>query len=196
MHATHRIQDPEQLRAMAAPARQRIIAGMEALGVVSAPELARHLGRSTESLYFHLRKLVACGLVEDVGERRTRRRSERLYRLTAPKLRIAGDLADPDFRDALGDACRTILRATERDYCRALDSPHARLQGQARNLSLQHYHVHLTPGDRRRLVQMLEEMTTFLLERNDPDRGTLHALTAVLAPIASRTPPNQGYRDA
>jgi len=164
--------------------RQRVVAAMEALGTVSVRDLALHLDRSAESLYFHLRKLVECGLVLGDGERPTQRRPEQLYRLVAPKLRIAGDPEDPEFGDALTEAGRSVLRAADRDYARAIEGGIGRLNGPARNLSLQHYHVHLTPAHRQRLVRMLEELTTFVLENNDPARGELHSLTAVLSPVA------------
>jgi DNA-binding transcriptional ArsR family regulator len=186
---TYRLEDPDQLRAMASPARQRIVAGFEALGTASVRELADHLGRSPESLYFHLRKLVDTGLVEDVGERPAGRRPERLYRLVADRLKIAGDLEQPEYRDALAETCRSITRATERDYCRALELGTARLDGAGRNLSLHHFHVHLKPADRRRMVQLLEELTAFVIEHNDPERGDLHSYTAALSPVAPRGDP-------
>jgi DNA-binding transcriptional ArsR family regulator len=104
---TYRIEAPDQLRAMASPARQRVVAGLEALGKVSVRDLADHLGRGPESLYFHIRKLVECGLVEDVGERPAGRRMEWLYRLVASRLRIAGDLDDSEYRGALAGTCRS-----------------------------------------------------------------------------------------
>ncbi len=192
---THRLQDPEQLRAIASPARQRIVAAFEALGTASVRDLAEHLDRSPESLYFHLRKLVDRGLVEDVGERQAGRRMERLYRLVAPRLRIAGDLTRPAYREALADTCRSITRSTERAYCRSLELGTARLHGRGRNLSLQHFHVHLKPVDRHRMVQLIEELTAFVLEHNDPERGDLHSYTAVLSPVAPRHGPPSGAND-
>ena len=53
----HDLEDPEQLQAIASPPRQRLVAALEALGPASVRELAAHLGRSPQSLYFHLRKL-------------------------------------------------------------------------------------------------------------------------------------------
>jgi predicted ArsR family transcriptional regulator len=180
------LEDPEELRAIASPVRQRVVSGLEALGTASVRDLAAHLGRSPESLYFHLRKLIRHGLVEDVGERPAGRRTERLYRLVAARLRVAGDLDDSRFRGALAAVCRSAMRATERDYCRALEAGTARLHGRGRNLALHHYHVHLKPADRQHVVKLLEELVGFVIERNDPEHGELHSLTATLAPVARR----------
>lgn len=188
---SHNLEDPDQLRAIASPARQRLVAGLEALGLASVRELATHLGRSSESLYFHLHKLIACGLVVDVGERVVGRRTERLYRLVARRLRIAGDVSDPEFCDALAETCRSITRAAERDYCRALEHDGACLQGRGRNLALHHYHAHLGPQDRRRLVQMLEEVTSFVVEHNDPINGDLYSYTALLAAVHGKPSPQE-----
>jgi DNA-binding transcriptional ArsR family regulator len=192
---THRIEDPNQLRAIASPARQRIVAALEALGTSSVRELADHLGRSPESLYFHLRKLLQCQLVEGVGERPAGRRTERLYRLVASRLRIAGDLDHPEYRDALTETCRSIMRATERDYCRAVEGGIGSLHGRGRNLALHHYHVHLSAADRQRLRQLLEELAVFVIEHNDPERGELHSVTATLSPVAPRPLPLAGSDD-
>lgn len=179
-----------ELRALSSPVRQRLVAALESLGTVSVRELAEHLGRRPGSLYFHLEKLVDAGLVLETGTRPAGRRSERLFRLVAPTLRIAGDPERPAFRAALASTCRSVTRAAERDYTRALDAGLGRLRGATRNLCLQHFHVHLTPDKRRRLVQMLEDLTAFVLDHNDPARGDLHSITALLAPVASRNPPS------
>ena len=186
--STHRIEEPEELRAIASPPRQRLVAALEALGVASARELAARLGRSPQSLYFHLEKLVAAGLVEVAGERPVGRRVEKLYRPVAARLRVAGDLGDPAYRDALAETCRSVSRAARRDYCRALEHEETRLEGPGRNLSMQHYHVHLQPNDRRRLVRMIEELTEFVLAKNDPERGELYSYTALFAPAYKKSP--------
>jgi len=184
--AVHELTDPAQLRTIAAPPTQRLVAGLEALGTASVRELARHLGRSPQSLYFHLQKLLRAGLVEDVGERGDGRNPERLYRLVATRLRIAGDLEDPEYREALAEISRSVTRAAERDYGRALEHGHARLHGRARNLCLHHYHVHLKPADRQRFVQMIEELTRFVLEHNAPEEGELLSYTALLSPVSRK----------
>lgn len=178
----HELVDPAQLQAIASPPRQRLVAALEAIGPASVRELAEHLGRSAQSLYFHLRPLVACGLVEEAGERKRDRQTERIYRLVAVRLRIAGDVGDPDYRDAMAEMCRSVARAAERDYCRGLEAERARLHGRARNLSLHHYHVHLTPRDRGRFVKRIEELTEFVLAHNDPEHGELYSYTALFAP--------------
>lgn len=183
---THCIESPEELRAIASPPRQRLVAALEALGVCSVRELASHLGRSPQSLYFHLERLLECGLVQEAGVRPVGRRHETLYRLVARRLRIAGDLDDPAYRDALTETGRSIARAAERDYQRALPLENTRLKGPARNLALHHYHAHLRPDDKRHVVQVLEELAHFLIDHNDPGRGELLSYTSFLAPVPPR----------
>lgn len=159
------------------------MSAFEALGTTSVRALAEHLGRSAESLYFHIRKLLACGLVVEAGTRPTGRRNEQLYRLVARRLRIAGDPGDADFADAMTQMCSSVLRATERDYSRSLEAGSARLHGAGRNISLQHFHVHLSPQHRRQMVAMIEELTAFVLEHNQPGRGELLSYTTLLSPV-------------
>jgi DNA-binding transcriptional ArsR family regulator len=164
-----------------------LVAALEALGLSSVRELAAHLGRSPQSLYFHLRPLLESGLVEEAGERVVGRRTEHLYRLVGT-LRIAGDVTDPDYGHAMAEMCRSITRAAERDYCRAIEEDGACLLGRRRNLSQHHYHVHLTPRDRSRFLRMLDELDEFLLSHNAPGRGELLSYTALAAPVRRKPP--------
>ncbi|WP_206681065.1 transcriptional regulator [Actinomadura sp. J1-007] len=59
--------DPEQVRLLAHPLRQRI-AQILRNGPVSSTSLARELGESTGSTSYHLRRLAKYGFVEEVPE--------------------------------------------------------------------------------------------------------------------------------
>ena len=175
--------DAGQLQSIASAPRLRLVSALEALGEASARELGAHLGRSPQSLYFHLQKLVDGGLVEEAGERAVGHRAERVYRLVAKRLRVAGDPSSAPYREALVAMCGSITRAAERDYTRALEHGDTRLRGRGQNVALHHDHVHLTAEHRARVVRMLEELTRYVLDHNEPERGELFSYTAILAPV-------------
>ena len=182
----HDLVEPAELRAIASPPRQRLVSAFEALGDASVRELAAYLGRRPASLYFHLEKLMEAGLVVEVGSRPAAHRREQVYRLIARRLSLRGNLGDPEYGEALADLGRSIARASERDYVRAIEDGHAHLRGPQRNLALHHYHVHLRPRDRQRFVQLLDELADFCIANNDPERGAPLSFTASLAPISPK----------
>ncbi|MHC4975682.1 MAG: hypothetical protein ACYTF7_03640 [Planctomycetota bacterium] len=192
----YQIEDPEQLRVLAVPSRLRVMTAFGSLGTATVNDVASHVGRSAESLYFHVRALEECGLLLEAGERVSGGRSERLYRPVAEKIRIAGDITEEGYRGALSSMCGAIARASEREYSRSLESDRARLLGAGRNLAMYHYHVHLKGRDRQRLLRMLEEINTFIIEHNDPANGELYSYGAIFSPVAGRGHSTQRKSDA
>ena len=89
MRHTYRISRPEQIAALASPARVEILDILASLGVSSVAAIAAALGRPADALYYHLRFLVRVGLVRQVGKGRGRRREQALYKTVAPRLSVA-----------------------------------------------------------------------------------------------------------
>ena len=74
------VHDPRILRAIAHPARNRILSELSATGVMRAADVARELGIPANQASFHLRQLAKYGLVEEApGEARDKR--DRVWRL-------------------------------------------------------------------------------------------------------------------
>lgn len=72
--------DPRILRALAHPARDRILAELWASGSSRAADIARELGMPANQASFHLRQLAKYGLVEEAPEE-ARDRRDRVWRL-------------------------------------------------------------------------------------------------------------------
>jgi len=76
---TRRISDPDTLKAMAQPVRQKIYRLLAQSGPATVGTLSRHLGTDPGQTSYHLRELAKRGFVEDVPEL-ARDRRERWYR--------------------------------------------------------------------------------------------------------------------
>ena len=89
--------DSTQIRALAHPLRARALASLRTSGPATATELGRRLGTNSGGTSYHLRRLAACGLVEEDPERGTAR--ERWWRSahdwsTWTDVGLAGDADD------------------------------------------------------------------------------------------------------
>jgi DNA-binding transcriptional ArsR family regulator len=86
--ATYWIRSDAQLRALASPVRQEVVDALGAAGPCTIAEIARHTARPADSLYFHVRRLLAVGLLVETGERRKGRHVAAVYDVPGRPLRI------------------------------------------------------------------------------------------------------------
>lgn len=179
-----------RLRALASPVRQEIVDTLQSLGRASIAELARRLGRPADGLYYHVRALVAVGLVVDAGPRAAGRGEERVYRTFAPgrplRLRYR-----PDHRPsaaALRRLVGSMVRAARRDFDVGLSLPGAAVQGKRRALWAGRNTGWLSPAELERCNELLAELGELLSRGPSRERPRMFALTYVLAPADPRAP--------
>jgi DNA-binding transcriptional ArsR family regulator len=98
-----RINDPETLKAIAHPLRQRIVLELAVQEHARAADLAKALDEPANSVSFHLRVLAKAGLIEEAPEL-ARDKRDRVWRRVIqqftvdPGLADAGTLFDPYLR--------------------------------------------------------------------------------------------------
>lgn len=98
---------PAHWAKMMASVRFELLEAMRAIAPCSAREIALALDRPADGLYPHLRALVRCGVVRDMGERPGRTRPERVYDLVADDFR-------PSFKGAArGATARVVDRSMQ-----------------------------------------------------------------------------------
>jgi DNA-binding transcriptional ArsR family regulator len=195
------IRDPEQIRALRSPLRQEILDKAQALGPCSIGDLARALGRPADGLYYHLRALLAVGLLRPAGQRGEGRRREALYETPAPEggLWLAYEPADPANAAAITAAVGGMLRLTERSFAAGF-RPDSTCAGPCRNLWAARSEGWLSADDLREVNALLHRLRE-VLARGPAEGRRLHALTFVLTPVetagsrrapAGRTPRRRG----
>jgi DNA-binding transcriptional ArsR family regulator len=183
------IRDRAQLEALASPARQEVVDGLQAIGPCSIAALAESLGRAPDSLYYHVRKLEKVGLVVARGTRDTGRREEALYDVPG-RLVLDHEPRTKRERGTLLGVVGSALRIGERDYRAAIESGRAiHARGPRRNAWGGRVKGWLTPGEVaqvRRHIEVLSELVTRGRKRPGAE---LFAVAFVLAPLAptSRT---------
>src|SRR5262249_31056625 len=86
------VKEPRRVSALASPLRIELVGVLQTHGPSSIRELAVHLARPADGLYHHVRILMKAGMVVEKSRRKSGRRMEAVYALTAR--RVAGGL-DP-----------------------------------------------------------------------------------------------------
>jgi hypothetical protein len=144
------------------------------LRTASIPELTAYMGRSPKSLYYHVRQLCQVGLLVVRETRQAGKRSEAVYGLVADRMIMEDENEDAEYMQTAYRAQRALLRKLARELMPAEDAQGTEGADEADVLRVL---VWLTPEARTRLMAMLEEITRFLRENDDPQQGKRTALT-------------------
>lgn len=131
---TYQITGPEQLRAMVSTVRTDILDQVAAFGPLSVREIGELTGAAPSSLYHHIEKLLAVGLLVEAGQRPGVRKPEQLYDTPAPRMRMLDALQDPANQPVMEDLVDSLCRQANRDFARGLAAPHRVTLGKTRNV--------------------------------------------------------------
>lgn len=181
---THWIESPKALAALASPLRQEVIDAAAAHAApLSIAELARHLGRPADRLYFHVRALERAGLLISDGARKEGRHVAALYRLPAAMLRLRYRPATTSRTRAITAVVDGVLRLARRDFRRAMSNVRASVEGPLRDTWGGRMKGFLTTSEQRRLNELITEIDT-LVRAARPRKNTRPvAFTFVRVPL-------------
>ena len=179
---TYFIENTDQLREIVAPVRNQIRLAIEMLGECSVSELGERLGRSPESLYYHIRKLESVGLMLQTGTREVRGREEALYSMCAPRVRMNTTIRKPGFIQTLLRGTRTLLRYAERCYAHAMQDPQTKMTKSFRECRVIQMTARLGRRQVKELDRRLLELEDFLESSDDPAETQRYVVTISLSP--------------
>ncbi|WP_369059474.1 helix-turn-helix domain-containing protein [Caulobacter sp. 73W] len=184
---THRlVRDPAQVRLLSSPARQEIVDTLSALGgEASVASLADELGRPADGLYYHLRALVAGGLVEEV---RASEQEERRFRLAGAgegPLRLAYDLGPEGNAAELALFAQAMLKIAHSDFEAALTCDPT-VAGTRRELWASRNKGWLSEADLSEVVTLLERLSSITSQPRAPGRDRLMSVSFCVAPLVVR----------
>lgn len=185
------VERPDQVRSLASTVRQDLIDTVQALGRASVPELAEHLSRPPDSLYYHVRALLEAGLLVRLPNDRVRAgRSEAMYSTAQPqrRLQVTYRTGDGDATRALNALVGNMLRSAQRDFAAASQDPGCVVTGPQRELWAGRCKGWLSPAELTRCNALLTELTGLLSAVRTPERDRLFSVQFLLAPARTRTP--------
>jgi DNA-binding transcriptional ArsR family regulator len=107
------LHDPQVLRAIAHPMRNRILAELDARGSLRAADLAKVLDVPANQASFHLRQLAKYGLIEEDGEA-ARDRRDRVWRLVHPE-GVSIEMSEIEKQPG-GQGASKVFRRTRRSW--------------------------------------------------------------------------------
>ncbi len=178
---------PAELRAVRSAAAHQVISVMERVKRATVAELAVHVGLPAGSLYYHVRRLEAVGVLLEGEKRSTGGRHEVVYELAGSEVVLDTSRSDKSFVAELARTFRSRLRALERAYVAAVERRAAargvRGRGRPQGPSLHQHQARLGPRQRAELERRVEELAAFLVEHDDPRRRDFTHLTVAVVPL-------------
>lgn len=184
----NRVHDPQVLRAISHPVRNRILSELDAQGSMRAADLARELGIPANSASFHLRSLAKYGLVvEDAAAARDKR--DRVWKLAHDK---GLEINLEDFTSTPGgQAAASVFRRTSADWGHVVvEAAFAGEHAPGEHRSVTDTSLRLTPDEARALTHDLREVVDRWSERTrgreQPDGATTFLYFGALLPHPGR----------
>lgn len=192
------IEHKAALTALVSTVRQEIVDTIEALGGDAAvADIAAHLGRPADGIYYHLRRLVDSGVLragDDPGDGRGRRYGTSARRGKRVHLKYGRESRSD--QATVARVVAGLLRTAERDFGRALRSGAAQGEGALRDLWASRLKGWVGDADLREINRLLARLSQLLQQPRDPRRERLVTLAWVLAPIDDRPLRRQPARAA
>ncbi|MBX3690165.1 winged helix-turn-helix domain-containing protein [Dokdonella sp.] len=183
----NQIHRPAQIKLFNSPVRIEIYDALEACTApISVAELGAQLGRAADGLYYHLRVLVAAGLVVEEGSGsmlryRTPARAGRALRMRYSPGKTANAAA-------VARAVGSLLRVGERDFKRALANPHTVVEGPRRELWAGRAAGWVTTTELEEINRLLAHLTGLLHNSQGKRGGRRMSLAWVLGPLDVKPP--------
>lgn len=180
----HDVASASEMAAVVFPIRQEILDVLAGMRRASVAEIAATLGTAADSLYYHVKALLKCGLVLPAGERGKGRNRETLYETVSPVMRLRYKPSSPGRVRGVAKIVGSMLRLADRDFRRSLAADDARVDGASRELWAWRATGWLEPDELSRLNKKIRNLNR--AASRPRGRGRLYAVTLVLVPLDRR----------
>ena len=178
------LQSAEQIRALAASATHDAFVGLLTIGEGSIAQIAEVIQKTPHSLYHHIDKLLAVGLILEAGERRSGARTEKIYRPVAHLFEADQSNNDPDYLTALADNSRAQHRRAGQAITDAFQKGWVKRKAGEENLVSLQITVPLNEKQRQELVARMNQLVEDFSSGLDADAAAQgHLVTVSLAPL-------------
>jgi len=175
----------KQLLVLAKPGREDIIDAIAVRGPSTVPEIAAFLGRTRNSLYYHVDVLAKAGLLVEETVRRQGIKSTARYDLPGRPMIVKYDLSTPRNRRAVIRLGLGRFHAGKRSFVRACNSELAVAEGPRRNLWISYWEGWLSDDELHEANRILNSLVD-LYRRSSKSGGggrKPYALTFGIAPV-------------
>lgn len=182
------LQDAAAIEAVASPHRLEVVSALGEAEQASIAELARRLGRTPHSLYYHVKRLVSAGVVVPAETRRRGRRDERIWKLAGERILLGAQAGSTPASVKTSKAIDAMLRLTARELSAAVRRHHGRRDGAPTPITGVRMKGQLDERTVRRIVRLLDQIGRTVQAANRRSRpGRMFTITLVLAPTGDGT---------
>src|SRR5262245_60587836 len=175
----------DAIRLLASPLRQAIVDLIIGRGALSVAELSELLGKPADRLYYHVKRLVAVGLLVEGEQQPTNGRPQTLFDVPGRPLYLRYQPQSSSNRRAVQRVVDGMLRAARRDFSRGF-APGVEAEGPQRQLWAARTEANLTPSEVAELNRILTKALDLLMasrsREHAPAGAQLHQLTWVSSP--------------
>ena len=176
-----------QLMVLAAPGREDIIDAISVRGPSTVPEIAAYLGRTRNSLYYHVEAMRKAGLLVSETVRREGIKSTARYDLPGRPMIVKYDLSTPRNRKAVIRLGLGRFHAGKRAFVRACRPDIAVVEGPRRNLWISYWEGWLSDEELVEANRILNNLVDLYRRSSKKGGGGRKpfALTFGIAPVIS-----------
>ena len=182
------IRTPEHFDAIGSTVRLSIMEFFRSRGPMPVAELARVMGRPADGLYHHLKKLLAIGIVREVGTQQSGRQIERVFDIAANRLQVAGDT------ERLVKVWRLISSHAERNLASAIDAGELRFRGEDPNVSMRVETARLDAAARAEVFEHLNAIRAVFDRARTAPSGDQASFTFIFTPTVSSADRSENAR--
>ena len=181
------VRSTRQLLALAAPGREDIIDAVTVHGPCGVSEIARFVGRSRHSLYYHVKVMRDNGLLVETRVERKGVKPAAHYDLPGRPFLVRYDLSTKKSRRAAIAIGRARFRSGLRGFVRGCSYDAAVVAGPRRNLWVAHWKGWLTVRDLEKANRLLAELVDVFTPSVEDSRASRspYELTFGVAPVIS-----------
>lgn len=177
----------EQLEVVKSPVALDIIQYLRQCGPASVAEMGKGIGRKSNSLHYHIKKLSGAGFVHQVSSRQSGARTEAIFDVTAERFRGSNIRQNPILRRLTCEAAAALMRLAQRDFARASEFPDQLCDsGRRRNVVADRFACRLQASELAKINQHIEAIKTVFTENLGSEAGQLCAFTMVLTPLEDK----------
>jgi len=182
------LEDPAAIEALASAHRLEIVSALGEAGEASIATLAKQLGRTPHSLYYHVKLLERAGVLALADTRRRGRRDEQIWKMTGERILLSAGAGLPASLAKTSKAVESMLRLTSRELSAAIRR-HARTGGErTAPITGIRMKAHLDDRTLRRVVALMDQIGRIVADANRSQRSDrMFTITLVLAPTGDKT---------
>jgi DNA-binding transcriptional ArsR family regulator len=179
------ITSAKQLQVLASPGREEIVDVVALIGPCSITELAAVLGRSRNSLYYHVRALRDCGLLIEMRRSGEGKKMTAYYDPPGRPFAVHFDLSTKERKRAVVALARARIRTAARGFERACRPGAVKVDGPYRDLWATHLKGWLSDEELKEANELFARLIHLIgrSARKSVQDKKSYEFTFVLAPI-------------